>query len=221
MNRKEAIKSRTIPFIFSDESRDSYGTILPVKGWDLKYFQKMGVALYNHTSYSDDPDNVMGSARAWVEGDKLLGEITFESAETNPKAEKVFQKLLAGTIKGCSVGFRAMEPGKWGEGDEARGEKNETYYYGKRELMEISVTPFPANQNAKVRAMQEGEEVKDDAEGMDFVLGSVRSFDPEEPEKSKEEEKIELEAKEIESLIEKGDEIALRARVIYQNSINL
>ena len=35
MKKSEAIKTRTIPFVFSDESRDTYGTILPVGGWQL------------------------------------------------------------------------------------------------------------------------------------------------------------------------------------------
>ena len=200
MKRDEAIKNRTIPFVFSDETRDSYGTVLPVSGWDLSYFKKMGVALYNHSSGSDDPDNVIGSARAWVEGNQLLGEITFEDAETNPKAEKVFQKLLAGTIRGCSVGFRALKPGKWGEGDEALGQKNETYYYGQRSLVEISVTPFPANPNAKVRSQQEATEDGKEGEKIDFVVGSVRAFDPDIQENPKEEKQENTEAKEIESL---------------------
>lgn len=178
MNRKEAIKTRTIPFVFSDESRDTYGTVLSADGWDLERFNRMGVALYNHSSYGNDPDNVIGRARAWVEGKKLLGEITFEPASLNPKAEKVFQKLLAGTLRGCSVGFRPMERGRWGEGDEAAGAKRETYYYGRRELLEISVTPLPANHNAKVRsAGEEPEEVPDGREAYRF--GEIRAFDTE------------------------------------------
>lgn len=178
MKKQEAIKTRTIPFVFSDESRDTYGTVLPADGWDLERFNRMGVALYNHSSYGSDPDNVIGRARAWVEGNKLLGEITFEPAALNPKAEKVFQKLLAGTLRGCSVGFRPLERGRWGEGDEAAGGKRETYYYGRRELLEISVTPLPANHNAKVRSA--GEEPSDLPDGGEaYRFGEIRAFDPE------------------------------------------
>lgn len=182
MNRKQAIKTRTIPFVFSDETRDSYGTVLPVDGWDLSQFNRMGVALYNHSSYGGDPDNVIGTARAWVEGKKLLGEITFESAEINPKAEKVFQKVLAGTLKGCSVGFRSVERGKWGEGEEAIGGSKPTYYYGKRTLLEISVTPVPANMNAKVRSRKAQDEEENVGE-MEYKMGEVSQLEPEEDEK--------------------------------------
>lgn len=178
MKKSEAIKTRTIPFVFSDESRDTYGTILPVGGWQLDRFNRMGVAFYNHSSYGSDPDNVIGRARAWVEGKQLLGEITFEPAELNPKAEKVFQKLLAGTLRGCSVGFRPLERGHWGEGDEAAGGKRETYYYGKRELLEISVTPIPANANAKVRSVG-AEPEGDDTEKDTYLFADIRAFEPE------------------------------------------
>lgn len=177
MNRQQAIKTRTIPFVFSDETRDSYGTVLPVKGWDLSTFNKMGVALYNHSSYSSDPDNVIGTARAWVEGNKLLGEITFEKEDINPKAEKVFQKVLSGTIKGCSVGFRTMERGEWGKGEEAYDGKKPTYYYGRRSLLEISVTPIPANPNAKVRSVHSQKADEEPTGEMEYLVGEVRSFD--------------------------------------------
>ncbi len=187
MKKSEAIATRTIPFVFSDESRDSYGTVIPVTSWDLSRFNRMGVALYNHSSYGNDPDNVIGSARAYIEGDKLLGEITFESGELNPKAEKVFQKLLVGTLKGCSVGFRMLEDGHWGEGEEARGGKNATYYFGRCELLEISVTPIPANRNARVRSMQGLDGAAPVVEGGDdgiYHYGLVCVFDAEEAEKS-------------------------------------
>lgn len=182
MNKKEAIKTRTIPFVFSDETRDSYNTVLPVKGWDLSLFNRMGVALYNHSSYGSDPDNVIGTARAWVEGNRLLGEITFEKADINPKAEKVFQKVLAGTLKGCSVGFRSLERGTWGEGDEAYDGKRPTYYYGRRALIEISVTPMPANPNAKVRSVIQPDGEMELTEDLEYIVGEVRCFDPEEEE---------------------------------------
>ncbi len=189
MKKSEAIKTRTIPFVFSDETRDSYGTVIPAKSWDLSRFNKIGIALYNHASYGNDPDNVIGSARAWVEGKQLLGEITFEVKELNPKAEKVFQKLLAGTIKGCSVGFRSDRKGKFGEGEESIDGKNPTYYYHKCELIEISVTPFPANPNAKVRSERAGEEEDEEPEN-NYRYAEVRSFDPEDKGEEKADEML-------------------------------
>lgn len=153
MNRKKAESTRTIPFVFSDETRDTYGTVLSADKWDLKRFNKLGVAFYNHSGRGGDPDQTIGTARAWVEGKKLVGEIKFEEKDLNPLADKVFRKVLAGTLRGVSVGFMPLERGSFGEGEEAVGGKNETYYYGRCELLEISVTPMPANKNALVRSV--------------------------------------------------------------------
>lgn len=149
---KDVEKTRTIPFVFSDETRDSYGTVFTATGWVLDRFEKNGIALFNHNAYSSDPNMAIGSARAWVEGNELLGEITFESKEINPLAETVFRKFLAGTYKGVSIRYFPLENGKWGAGQEALEGENPTYYIGKRELLEISVVPIPSNKNALVRS---------------------------------------------------------------------
>lgn len=177
MKRSEAIKTRTVPFVFSDESRDAHGTILPVEGWVLDRFNKNGIVFFNHNSWSSDPDQAIGTGRAWVEGDKLVGEIRFEEQDLNPLAEKVFQKVLAGTYKAVSVGFLPLERGAFGKGEEAAGGKRETYYYGKRELLEISIAPLPSNSNALVRSLGD-EPIGEKIEKMSIDC-EFRSFDEE------------------------------------------
>lgn len=180
MRRDEAIRTRTVEFVFSDETKDAHGTVLGVEGWVLDRFNKNGVAFYNHRSYSSDPDQVIGTGKAWVEGRQLVGSITFETGDINPVADKIFQKVLSGTLKTVSVGFLPLERGAFGKGDEAVGEANETYYYGKRELLEISVTPLPSNKNALVRAMGTdpiGESMDDTM----CVECDIRSFDTDVP----------------------------------------
>lgn len=184
---KDVEKTRTIEFVFSDETRDSYGTVFPVDGWDLDRFNKNGIAFYQHASYSSDPDMAIGSARAWVDGKRLLGSITFEEKELNPTADKIFRKYLAGTLKGVSIRFNPLEQGRWGVGDEAIDGKTPTYYFGRRELVEISSVSLPSNKNALVRSIgKETEEDISDNEGF-FVLGCVREMeDPPEVETQEE-----------------------------------
>lgn len=176
INKKEVEKTRTIEFVFSDETRDSYGTVIPVSAWDLDRFNKNGIAFFNHSSWSSDPDNAIGSARAWIEDKQLVGSITFEKADVNPKAEKVFRKILAGTYKAVSVGFSPLEKGQYGVGEEAANGSNPTYYYGRSELLEISVVPIPANKNAIARSI--GEETREDLkEGEGFYReGAIRQI---------------------------------------------
>lgn len=156
-------KTRYIEFVASDNSRDSYKTVLPVDKWDLDRFNKNGVIGYQHALYySTNPDMVIGSGRAFVEDDQLIIGVTFEPADLNPIAEKLFRKVLHGTIKAVSVGFNPVGEGAWGVGDEAAGKENQTYYFGGQELLEVSIVHIPANKNAVKRAM---EALLDDEDG--------------------------------------------------------
>lgn len=148
-------ETRYIEFVASDNSRDSYKTVLPVDKWDLDRFNKNGVIGYQHALYySTNPDMVIGSGRAFVEDEQLIIGVTFEPAVLNPIAEKLFRKVLHGTIKAVSVGFDPVGEGAWGVGDEAAGKENQTYYFGGQELLEVSIVHIPANKNAVKRAME-------------------------------------------------------------------
>lgn len=61
-------ETRTLEFVASDNTRDSYGTVLPVDKWDLDRFNKNGLITYQHQYYSGDPDSVIGRGEARVEG---------------------------------------------------------------------------------------------------------------------------------------------------------
>ena len=146
-NRKIDEKARSVEFVASDESIDSYGTIIPVKNWVLDRFNKNGAIGYQHNLYwSPDPDDLIGTGTAWVEDDKLMVRIEFETKEINEKADKIYQKVLFGSIKGVSVGFIEQEPGETKEID-----GQVVYVFGRCELVEISVVNIPANANALKR----------------------------------------------------------------------
>jgi hypothetical protein len=150
--RKKNTDTRTVTFVASDGSRDSAHTVLNQAGWDLNRFNANPVIGYNHEVYgawdTKDVDFVIGKGRAYVEYNTLLVDITFEPKEINELAEKVYQKVLFGSLNAVSVGFLPLGNCHWGEGEEARGEERETYYYAGQELLEISVVNIPANANA-------------------------------------------------------------------------
>ena len=50
-----------------------------------------------------------------------MGEVKFETADINPQAEKIFRKVLNGTLKATSVGFLETGEGKWVETKDAKG----------------------------------------------------------------------------------------------------
>ena len=170
--RKKNTDTRTVTFVASDGSRDSAHTVLNQAGWDLKRFNSNPVIGYNHEVYgawdTKDVDFVIGKGRAYVEDNTLLVDITFEPKEINELAEKVYQKILFGSLNAVSVGFLPLGKGAWGKGEEGPGEERETYYYAGQELLEISVVNIPANANAtrkgEDRAAEELEALRKEAE---------------------------------------------------------
>ena len=155
--RKRNEETRTITFVASDGARDAAGTVLNQDGWSLTRYDKNPIVGYQHEVYGgwdgSDPDNVIGKAKAYVEDGKLLADITFETKDFNEKAEKIYKKLLFGSLNAVSVGFRPLGKGSWGKDDEAIDGSNPTYYYAGQELLEISVVNIPSNPNAVRRAL--------------------------------------------------------------------
>ena len=65
---------------------------------DLSRLNTVGVVLFNH-----DTDAVLGKViRAWVENNRGMAEIEFDSDDD---AEKIFGKVKAGTLKTTSVRY--------------------------------------------------------------------------------------------------------------------
>jgi len=161
--RKDEGGSRRVTFVASDDTRDSVGTVLNPDGWSLERFNSNGIIGYQHKVYgswsdTENPDNVIGKGRAYIEDRKLMVDVEFEPAEINPLAEKVYQKILFGSLKAVSVGFLPIGRGSWGKGEEALDGENPTYYYAGQELLEISVVNIPANPKALKKGLEEDED---------------------------------------------------------------
>jgi len=169
-------EKRTIEFVASDNSVDSYGTVLPVDKWDLRRYEKNGIVGYMHDVYGDswtksaDPDDIIGKGEAFVDDDKLVVRITFEPKELNERADKIWRKIQFGTLNAVSVGFRATAKGH--KGDEERGEDPAVYYYGGQELLEVSVVNIPSNANALKRSLEEERATWDVAEDEPEVISA-------------------------------------------------
>lgn len=173
-------ETRKVQFIISDTTKDRHGTVLNMDGWELDNFNRNGIVGYQHDVYGGgmcsgpDPDTVIGKGRAWIErnaqrangeiGTVLMGEVEFEPKEINPLAEKVFQKVLHGTLKATSVGFQAIGGGRL-VNDETGEEKQmkeapyqvpkgHTFYYDAQELLEYSVVNIPSNPGALKRDLR-------------------------------------------------------------------
>ena len=103
-------------------------------------------------SIKAEPDDIIGKGVAWMEEGKLLVRITFEPADLNEKADKIFRKIQFGSLNAVSVGFMPNAAGHWG--DRKAGEDPDVYYYNGQELLEVSVVNIPSNANAVRRSIE-------------------------------------------------------------------
>jgi hypothetical protein len=152
-----AEESRTIPFVLSTFKKDRHGTVLNQDNWMLDNYRSNPVVAYQHMlsgglCTDPNPDNIIGKSLSIdVENRQLVALAQFEEKEMNPLAEKIFRKLLFGSLSRTSVGFLEIGESRFGEGDEAQGRDNETLYFGGQELLEWSVVNLPSNPEAGKR----------------------------------------------------------------------
>lgn len=151
-------ESRTVEFIISDATRDRHNTVVNPRGWSLENYNKNPIVAYNHNIYGGlfapaNPDSIIGKSVVSIEGEKVIGRVTFEPKEINELAEKIFQKVKFGTLRSASVGFAEIGKGKFGDSEEERkGGANETYYFKGQELYEWSIVNIPSNPSAVKRS---------------------------------------------------------------------
>ena len=154
---KDVEQTRTISFVASDGTKDRHNSIIDPKGWDLESYRKNPIIGYMHDIYGgwfsrNDPDNVIGIGETQQEDDRLLVNIKFEPGDINPLAEKIFRKVLHGSIRAVSVGFYPLKSHK---GDEEKGEERDVLYYDRAELVEVSIVNIPSNVNSVKNAAPE------------------------------------------------------------------
>lgn len=149
--------NREAEFVISDETPDTFGTVFKISGWDLKRYQNNPVVFYAHRSNSDNPDMLIGTSKVRIEENKLIAVVRFESAEINPVAEKVWQKIQAGTLRMASIGANPKK-GHWG--DENLGENQDVIYFDEQELLEWSIVPIGSNPEAMKREVQTIDEIR-------------------------------------------------------------
>ena len=148
-------EERSAEFIISTESRDSYGTVFLMSGWQLERYEKNPIVLFNHDA--SDIDSVIGRSEVRIEDSKLIGKVYFEDADLNPLAEKIFRKMKSGTIRGASI-RASIEDGRMG--NKEAGEDADTLYFTRQELLEWSVVTLNSNPDAVARNRQAIEEIR-------------------------------------------------------------
>lgn len=155
----EMKESRQAEFVISSEAVDRHRTVFKLDGWNLENYNRNSVVTYNHSLRSENPDNIIGTSEVFVEGNELIGRVTFESEDINPLAEKIRKKVNAGTLKMASI---AALPSRATFGDKEKGEDASVLYFREQELVEWSIVPAGSNPDAYKRNKENIEAYKNE-----------------------------------------------------------
>lgn len=133
--------ARTATFVFSTSDTDRMGDIIDQKTWQLENYQKNPTFLWGHKS-RDLP--IGKTVDLSIRGNKLVGTVQFAGGDEYPFADTCWKLVKGGYLNAVSVGFR---PHRWESySDDAKGVSG--YKFFDCELLECSLVPIPANQNA-------------------------------------------------------------------------
>jgi HK97 family phage prohead protease len=136
---------RTVTVIASDDTLDSYGDTIAADGWKFERFARNPVALIDH-DYSVAA--IVGqSIKWWVEKKALMITDRFDGPWTNDTADMAWNKIVSGSLRAVSVGFRPM---KWVRRYNDKDEWTGGFDYLEQELYEKSWVAVPANPSAVV-----------------------------------------------------------------------
>lgn len=161
-------KDRVLRFMGTTAVRDRMNDEIPLKGWDFdNYLKAGGPVLWAH-KYDEPPiGRTLKIERGRANGSSgYMFDIEFAPGDANPKAEQIFQLCKQGFLNGVSVGFRSKKS-EWiteSEDEKKAREKDEPdappgKRFNKKELLELSVTPVPANPEALQVARRKGIEM--------------------------------------------------------------
>lgn len=160
--------TREITFVIAAEStgrahRNKF--LYDWSNWDLAPFNSNPIVGYQHNVYGDNicsapnPDDVIAKAQAWIDtfkGSKvLMSKATFESADLNPTADKVFRKILFGSLNSSSTGIIPIgQPTKEIIKDSKGNETDYFINFPGQTLVEWSVVHIPADPAALRKSMK-------------------------------------------------------------------
>lgn len=162
--RAKMEETREVPFIISSSARDRHKSRVNMNNWKLDNYNANPIVGYQHNVYGDNmcvppnPDDVLGSSRVYFEEREgrtlMIGVVKFDTKEVNPLAEKIFQKVLSGTLRAASVGFLEFGQGKSVKEKGADGKVEETYEFEGQELLEWSIVNIPSNPEATTKSLR-------------------------------------------------------------------
>lgn len=141
------VEERTVELSFSSEIRLErwYGVEIlshDPESVDLERLNQIGVLLFNH-----DGDEVIGRVeKAWVDAAERRGKAMVRFDEDEP-SERIFQKVVNGTLRGCSVWYNVSNWEEVAAGAKSVNGRFEgpCYVALKWQPYEVSIVSVPAD----------------------------------------------------------------------------
>ena len=147
---------RTVLARISTASVDRDGEVLIPQGCDASDFCKSPTVFYNH-DYSLPVGRCEGIRR---DAETIEAKTRFAQRPTDHQGswlpDSVFALFQQGVLRGFSVGFLPVEGRHPSKKDQHQFGTKVRYVYSKWKLLEYSVAPLPANQDALVLAVSKG-----------------------------------------------------------------
>lgn len=138
-----------IQIMASDETVDRDSDVIMADGWSTANWLKSGSLLYGHQPH----ELPVGSAEsAQIIDKKLVVTSKLAKKGTSEWHDAIRSLVEQKILRGVSVGFQAKE---WVNNDQG----GKTFI--KQELLEVSLTPIPANPSAKVLVKSYSQETQD------------------------------------------------------------
>lgn len=141
--------ARTFTAKITTNSIDRDGEVLIPQGMDARDFKKNPIVFWNH-----DYNQPIGTAADMKRNDDHW-TATARLAST-PFAQEVYTLMREGVVRGVSVGFVPIESRPATKGDIDKFGDGVKRVFPKWKLLEFSVVPLPANQDALITAVSKG-----------------------------------------------------------------
>ena len=142
-------ESRTVKFRITSGAVDRERDVIDPRGWDITEFMRSPSILFAH-DYKSPP---IGKALTIEQNENGMSSVAeFASAEVYPFADTIFRLIKGGFLNACSVGFAPLE---WVYNEDRRGVD-----FKRQSLLEWSVVPVGAHQDALVEARAAGVDVE-------------------------------------------------------------
>ncbi|MFH1035262.1 MAG: HK97 family phage prohead protease [Pseudomonadota bacterium] len=143
--------ARTFWAVASTGQVDRQGDAIEASGWQVDNFLKNPVIPWAH-DYAAPP--VAKALAVRVEGESLLFQAQFPTAEEYAFADTIYKLYRGGYLRAFSVGFAPLESQV--EVRQAQGRTLTGNHYLRQELYEISCVTLPANPQALAQMALKG-----------------------------------------------------------------